>query len=69
MSLLNQTAIKQLILATAAETRFKKFNRVSDEWFPFLEAVLREHIDRAVRVHPTVGKTLYPPTHGKEKES
>ena len=69
MSLLHKAQAKRLILDTATQLRFKKFTRVSDEWFDYLDGRLQELIASGIRSHPTVGKTLYPPIRrGKEQE-
>jgi len=69
MSILHKAQTKRLILDTAAQLRSKKFERVSDEWFDYLDGKLQELIASGIRSHPSVGITLYPPIRrGKEQE-
>jgi hypothetical protein len=60
--LINQSRIKELLLAEAAERRAKKFTRVSQTAIDRAtragtEAVIRE-IRRTVDTHPSLGVTI-----------
>lgn len=59
MSLLNQKAVKELLLATAkSEKPFHPFTRVSAEAYPKIEAAVRQACINLVRSQPSVGVTI-----------
>lgn len=57
--LLNQKAVKALLLDTArAERPFHKFTRVSEKTMIYLNEVLRQSAVRYVKGLPSKGKTI-----------
>lgn len=67
MSLLNQKAVREYILAVA-QGRAHKFERVGGDVFVYLDEKLRRMCDQLVRMNPSVGKTVRSPYTKKEEE-
>ena len=56
-SLVNRSAVKQFALETGS-ARARGFTRVSQSFIDQVEGQLRLLIEREVRAHPSIGKTL-----------
>jgi hypothetical protein len=62
MSLVNRTELKKEILRRWAENRAHEMNRVSKDTLDFVEAEVRNTIERVMKKitteHPSLGKTI-----------
>lgn len=69
-SLINKGQVKQFVFGQALTgARALKFTRISNEFYTYLDGLLRQKILVAVHQHPSVGKTIYPPIRvAKEPE-
>jgi hypothetical protein len=66
--MINRNACKVHALTLSRELRNGKFTRISAEFLDDIESMVRNRIEHTVRTAPSMGKTLYSPTHGSQED-
>lgn len=56
--MVNKRVVREYVLLLSKETRGGKFTRVSEEFYPKAEAMLKTALQRYVHSLPSVGKTI-----------